>query len=125
MLKRNEFRKLRDDISEALEPIAEKYGITIEPGNVSYTDIDATMKLSLKAAGDVDYELEKFNQLCQSYGFEPEHYRMDVFLSGQRFKLVGFNPKAQKYPLLIEADNGKRYKAPVEPTLGYLTGVAS
>ena len=115
MLDRSEFRELSKDIKKALLPVAEKYSITIDPGNISYTDLDATMKLKLtdNTHGREDYEKKKFNQLCQAYGFEPEDYLRNISLGGEPVKLVGFNPKAKKYPVILQAMDGKKYKVHV------------
>ncbi len=119
MLDRSEFKHLAEDIKHALEPVAEKYGITIDPGNISYTDLDATMKLKLKTNG-VDYEKKKFNQHCQRYGFDPEDYLKEYTVGGYSYQLIGFNPKASKYPVIIKGSDGAKYKVTTDYVLRHI-----
>ena len=112
---KTEFNMFRNDVNNALAEIAKKYDLTISAGNISYTDVDFTMKLKCEKASGVDARKTHFNELCRAYGFEESDYeRVIVDTYGKRYKLVGFKPIASKTKCIVEGSDGKTYKCPVD-----------
>lgn len=113
MFSNEEFTELRKDMGEALKPLAEKYGIHIKVGKISYSNTDATIKVEI-AKKDPDgksMEQAEFERLCSIYGFEPKDYLMSFTDGGRNFVLIGFNPNARSMPYLgRESKTGKLYK---------------
>lgn len=63
------------------------------------------MKLQFVVGGEQgveDKEREKFDLYARSFGLEPRDYHAIVPHRGKKYKLVGFNTKARKFPYLME-----------------------
>ena len=110
------FEVFRTDVQAALKEVAEKHGVTIDPGKITYSDFDFTMQLKVvKNDGNVDGKKALFEQQCVVYGFEKSDYEREFSLNGKRFKLTGFNPKSPKNCCSIYCmTDGKQYKCPAE-----------
>jgi len=111
-----EFNQFRVDVNEALKPVAKKYGINIECGNISYTSLDFAMQLrGIKNDGNVNGEQQLFERDCILYGFKKEDYQREFISKGKTFKLVGFNRKAPRNCCNIHCvDNSIMYNCSAE-----------
>lgn len=114
MLSSTQFNELRHDMDEALKVVADKYGVDIVSGNISYTAIDATVKVSLtkRDIAGKSYEQTQFELYAGLFGLSPSDYGKEFSAMGRRFCLVGFKPKSPKYQVVGVDDHGKRYKFP-------------
>jgi hypothetical protein len=105
-------KMIRSEITEALKPISEKYGITISMGNISYTE--AEMKTSLKAIienENVNGKEVMFKKICFMFGLTENDYGKEFVSNGRTFKVDGLEPKKSKYPIIATClSDGKRYK---------------
>lgn len=110
MLTKIEFESLRKETELALASIAEKYNCEVHAGNITYSDVSATLsvKFDSKGSGDISAEQNLFNAYCTRYGFETEDYRKHFIMNGHDYILVGFNIKARKNFCIIERD-GKQF----------------
>lgn len=112
--KKADFNAFRADVSEALKAVAEKHQVKIECGNISYSDIDFTMKMKVtksNIAGDSQHIL--FDRYCKSYGFEPTDYNRIFYIKGKAYKLVGFNIKSPKNCCsIVQLGTNTAYKCP-------------
>lgn len=109
---RSGFELFKNDVKAALKQVAEKHGVEIECGNISYTDFNFTMQLKVvKNDGYVDGKRGVFEQECILFGFRPEDYNREFTVNGKQFRLVGFNLKSPKNNCSIYCvDDGKTYK---------------
>lgn len=92
--------------------VAEKYGIEIECGKISYSSFDFSMQLIVtKNDGNVDGKKAIFEQECRYFGFKPDDYNREFRANGKSFKLKGFNRKSPKNNCSIYCiDDGKTNK---------------
>lgn len=118
MLSKTMLRALRGEINVALEDVAGRYGVTIRAENCSFNAARATFKLEV-AVGDeaaledeARREWERFVYRRFDTSLKPEHFGAEFTYKGVGHRIVGVKPKSRKYPVLTEADNGKRYKFP-------------
>lgn len=104
----NDFRA---DFDKAMSPLAEKYGLKIKSGKITYGELDFTMKFdALISNSEVDGERAKFEQFCSQYGFTAEDYKGTFTLGNKTFELVGFNPSRPKNDCTIRCiTDGKTY----------------
>ena len=84
-------------------------GVKMELGNISFTGNKFTTKLTVINFDDTLTSLEevKFGEFCSKYGFTKSDYNRNVIVNGKKFKLVGFKPRATRYPCLVENDRGQ------------------
>lgn len=112
MMTKDEFKMLSNEIEEVLQKVGDKYGVDISGGNIRYSNIDATMQLKLakKLVDGKPYEQAEFEKYCYQYGLTPNDYKRKIEANGTTYVLIGLNPKAPKYPLLVENEENKCYK---------------
>lgn len=110
MFTKIEFESLRKEAELALASIAEKYNCEVHAGNITYSDVSATLsvKFDSKGPGDISAEQNLFNAYCTRYGFKSEDYRKHFTMNGHDYTLVGFNIKARKNFCIVERD-GKEF----------------
>lgn len=110
------FEAFRADVEAALKLVANKHGVEIDCGRISYTDFDFNMQLHVtKSDGNTDGRRLLFEQDCSFYGFSKYDYEREFTADGKRFKLVGFNRKSPKNCCSVYCINdGKIYKCSAE-----------
>lgn len=114
---------LREDINSALAGVAEKYNIDIEAGQVRYQpdgfSCSFKLDIELKRTPDgQDVGKLKFEKEAPHFGLDPSDYHMVFEVHRDEYKLVGFNLRARKNPLIIEkTSDGKQYSLDLETFL--------
>tara|TARA_R100000773_G_scaffold3969_1_gene4609 strand:- start:413 stop:880 length:468 start_codon:yes stop_codon:yes gene_type:complete len=122
-------KQLRVDMNEAIRSKLEEYGLEGEFLNGSYDDELVTFKVEIKVAGTLD---KREKQLASSLIHYVKYLAQDLEVdeeeilnkeyresSGSKwgtchyYKLVGYNAKAKRYPLIMQnIKDGKRYRFP-------------
>lgn len=111
---------LRSEINDALKLIGEKYGISLVAGNASFTADDATFKLNCAlGAGktNTNIRMDKMAENFTLHQFRLGNLNMTstYVILGVQYKIVGYNPRAHQYPLILEDQKTKkRFKFDVE-----------
>ena len=110
------FDSFRGDLQKAVEEVERKHGVKITFGNITYSGVDFTMKLTATKNEDgLDVEKVKFEDVCHLYGFSKKHYKCKLPINGKVFELVGFNERSPKNRVVIRCvDDGKMYKCTLE-----------
>ena len=109
--------KVLDSCKEALEIVAEEYGLVLQQRHCSYrsNEMPVAFKLIAPERGEdgeaVDPREPECKQLAGQDGFSPDDYGKLFKTFHGVYRLCGIKPRARKYPLLGEnIDNGKTYK---------------
>lgn len=109
---------LRHDLDAALIAIAEKHGLTLKVGNISFTERTFVAKVEgalLNADGSAtDRRAEDFKRYAHMFGLEPEWLGRTFKWGGREFKVAGLNTKGKTMPVIGERADGKRFKFTVE-----------
>ena len=108
----------RADIATALASVEAKHGVKFDLGRISYTATNFRVKLECNSASDqsgnaVDPRLTKFLANTFRYNISDAAFGQTFTSRGRKFKIVGLNPRAKKYPLSVEDTKGGRYKMPM------------
>ena len=101
---------LRNEIDEALDRVAKKYGITISAGNCSFSGNEANFKLKLNTKGtdgtvitqeSMNWELYKSRTNCS-------HLKVGdrITIQGGTYILTGYNTRARKAPIQFKDVHG-------------------
>lgn len=100
----------RPQIDAALKELGEKLGMSITAGNASCTHDggSATFQLKISKLGENGEVIsEDLRNLRRLY---PAAEGKQITLNGKAHKIIGYNPKARKRPVVIESlSNGKVY----------------
>ena len=128
-MSRDVCKQLRVDMNEAIKAKLEEYGLEGEFLNGSFDSELVTFKVDIKIVGSLD---KRDKQLSDSLSWYVKYLAEDLEVdereilnteyseySGAKwvpstyYKLVGYNSKAKRYPLIMEdVKTGKRYKFP-------------
>jgi hypothetical protein len=91
-------RKIRDAMQEALDK-ADVNGVTIEVGNCSFTEGEATYKVKVLIDGAKSRDEEALEQMATLMGLNT--YKIAT-LQGMRVSLVSYNSRARKRPWVVQ-----------------------
>ncbi len=117
-------KNVRADIDSALLAIKQKYGITLQIGNISYSPEKATARLTMVAVGDASTATDprkaalakaeaEFKSYAKSFGLKPEQFGATFTYGRDTYKLAGIKVRASKMPILgTSTRDGKTYKFP-------------
>lgn len=107
-------KKIREEINAALTATSNKYNVTLRAGNASYDPTlgTATFKLELLALNAIgenrDIPAELFLKNADLIGLKKEDLHKEITVSGRKFTVAGYKPKARKNCILIkDVLNGK------------------
>lgn len=112
--KKGNFEQLREDIKEALLPIARKYNLIIEPGNISYTENNLTLKLNVSRNIDPadQFMINYRDSYLFAYDITKDMYgKTFTGQDGKLYKLVGIkrlNRRTNRV-LIIQNSNGTEF----------------
>ena len=114
---RGNVRDILDDCRKALEPVAEKYGLTLDDkGRTFYRDrlpVMFQLLIPQKDAdgNEMDSKAKDFVRLAAAYGLSKDDYLAEFRSNGRTFRITGLNHRARGYPVLAEdVQTGKTYK---------------
>lgn len=108
----------RSEIATALASIEAKHGVKFDLGRITFTDTNFRVKLECTSASDnsgnsVDPRETKFLANTWRYNISNAAFGKSFTSRGRKFKIVGLNPRAKKYPLSVEDAKGGRFKMPM------------
>ncbi len=112
---RSLLKKLREEVNQALESVAEKHDIEIHCGNCSYGDNEATYKLKINTIDVLSGKVmtKEYEDLLWMADMKDFDINGIYNLYGKKVSLEGYKTRATKYPLIVlDLDNGQKYKAP-------------
>lgn len=112
MINRQKVRALRAMLEEKLKGFE---GLHVELGSARFTSSSVTFKIEMSEVAE-DGTVESpavmaFRALAGVHGLSPDDLGREFDHNGRRFKVVGLNPKAKRYPVNCEqVGTGKAYK---------------
>lgn len=115
MFTKSSVEKLRDEVESVVSAVGRANELNTEVISVRYNsgEVKISLRLSRKFVDGAPLEQVLFEERCHSYGFEPEDYRKKIRVkTGKKeriFSLVGFNPRARKYPIIAKDEDGREY----------------
>jgi small-conductance mechanosensitive channel len=109
-------KNIRQDITESLKEISEKYGIEISVGNISYHETQMSFPVKAIVLNEnTNGKKEMFKRACVFYGLTESDFGKRFVSNSKTFEVDGLDPKKNKYPLIAKClTDGKKYKFPVE-----------
>lgn len=108
---------LRNEIDQALQQVADKYGINIKAGNATFTDNNITFKLQLSTIGDngltMTKEAEDFKRYAFEHGLSADKLFAEFTIGHKTYTLLGYKPRSTRYPFIAKCHStGQTYKLP-------------
>jgi hypothetical protein len=104
---------LRVQINEKLVLLAEELGIDITVGRCRFNDKNAEFKLEVNVKDEkgkpVDKKITDFLKNCKRWGLRPEDLDCEFDYNSKRYRLVGANVRAPKFPLICQLTHDTSY----------------
>jgi hypothetical protein len=107
-------RALEQEIIEALAPLAEKHGLTVDSAGGSFDDHKFSARVCFKPVENDEErearEKREFAKYANLFGLTADHYGKQFTNQGRKYRLVGIEPQRPKFPFVAERDDGVRFK---------------
>jgi hypothetical protein len=113
---RQSLRALRADLDSAMATIANKYGIQLNAGNISFTAETATIKVAagiIKNGTVVTAEAKAFDQYKRLVGLGAFNVGDSINIQGKQYTITGYKPRSSKAPVCVSRD-GRGFKVSVD-----------
>ena len=114
---RANIKGLRNEIDEALDQVAKKYGITISAGNCTFSGNEANFKLKLNTIGEGGTVITRESQNWDFYKSRTNCGHLNIGdtiqLQGNSYTLTGYNTRARKAPIQFKDNRGNNYKCSI------------
>jgi hypothetical protein len=114
---RANIKGLRNEIDEALDQVAKKYGITISAGNCTFSGNEANFKLKLNTIGEGGTVITRESQMWDLYKSRTNCSHLNVgdtiTIQGNPYTLTGYNTRAKKAPIQFKDNGGNNYKCSI------------
>ena len=108
---------LRNEIDEALDQVAKKYGITISAGNCTFSGNEANFKLKLNTIGEGGTVITRESQMWDLYKSRTNCSHLSIgdkiTIQGNTYTLTGYNTRAKKAPIQFKDSRGNGYKCSI------------
>ena len=108
---------LRNEIDEALDQVAKKYGITISAGNCTFSGNEANFKLKLNTIGEGGTVITRESQMWDLYKSRTNCSHLSIgdkiTIQGNSYTLSGYNTRARKAPINFTDNRGRGYKCSI------------
>lgn len=104
------FKDFRNDFTEAMKPLEEKYGVAINLDRILCSKEGFTSKLFVtNSIADMNERraFEKNIQYFACYGVKKSDYGREFDIDGKIYYLIGLNPHSPKNKFVIKDVQGK------------------
>jgi len=113
-INKQSLQQFRADFAATVKELEAKHNVKIELGSFSFNDdlFSGKMKVTntVTAGGEKIDEKMLWVKECKQIGLSEDDYGATVSVNGMSGKIVGIKLRSFKYPVIVEATNGKRYK---------------
>ena len=119
---RQSLRALRADLDSAMATIANKYGIQLNAGNISFTSDTATIKVAagiIKNGTAVTAEAKSFEQYKRLVGLGAFNVGDSINIQGKQYTITGYKPRSSKAPVCVRNAQGSGFKVSVDMVKQY------
>lgn len=113
---KQEVRRIRVAIEDALEKVGNQYGVQIKGGSGSFSSNNLTLKLEASIVGEngevKSKESETFKLYAKMYGLDPTDLgKTFTTFSNKTFEITGLMTRSRKYPIIVkDVITGKGFK---------------
>lgn len=109
-LNRASAKEIREIISDALVPVLKEHNLELEQGNLTFCeDYLKFSSFTIKVIGGKNQAFRDLENYLKVMDIDLDTDKT-ASISGENCKLVGYKYRSQKYPFIIQFDNGKKAK---------------
>jgi len=117
-------KQVTDELTVAMGAVAARYGlrVAVDRKSLRCNSQSCEFKVEVLVEGAQDQRRQEFDLYCGRFGLRSEHYGQEFQYQDKRWRLVGLNLQAAKYPIAAElVSTGTTYKLPLD-AVRQLTG---
>jgi hypothetical protein len=131
VLDRAKIREIRAEMARKLSVISLTYGVDIRINKIRFDDVSFKATISgtlINTKSGKSAEEVHFGRHCWRWGLDSSDYNREVTFPpqskfrGKKGRIVGINPRAKTYPVLIQMSDGTMTKNAVSFVKIMLTG---
>ena len=102
-------KDIRKDFDLAVKDFEKKYGVTVQMGNISFSDYQFTSKITVTSEEKCSEENERkeFSKYCRMYGLTEEDYGKTFRSGAKEYTIIGFELSRPKYCVKAKDKDGK------------------
>jgi len=104
-------KMLGEEMEQALQGIATKYGIKIARGGGSFEALEASLKFCVTVEGKNGETKENsdFKKYAELMGLEVDDLGKSIEIKCKTFTIIGLAPRRTKRPVIVADSNGKNF----------------
>ena len=111
---RNTVRVMRTVMETMLQDFEAEFGVKVTLGSARFTERNVTFKTDVGIVDDGGVVhsamAEDFIRYAQRHGIPVENLGKTFVSNGEIVKLIGYKPRATRFPFVGERTDGKRFK---------------
>jgi hypothetical protein len=114
-INKNSLHDFKQDFNTVVKTLNEKYGVTIQLGNISYQENKFNGKIEVVNKGaTTTIAREEFERSAVYLGLKKSDFGKTFMSNGVLFKISGIKTRNRKYPILADNPQGDTYKFPID-----------
>jgi hypothetical protein len=124
MFNKVNLKTIRADLNAALKAVEQKHGLTIQLGNIRYSEDDFRMQVKAFATGKGNVADPKeaarieFEKYAHRFGLIESDFGKKFTVGTITYTICGIKPRAKRYPVIAETAKGTRYKFAASRVVG-------
>ena len=117
-MNRNNIKMVRAELEKAINEVAKKHGMVGSLGTITFTVDSFRCKLEMVNSDSIPKDgkakdkkfRDAYNQYAKWNGDNWLPIDSEITVMGKTLKIVGYNTRAKKFPIVVVDNDGKRYK---------------
>ena len=107
---RHLLQNIRPEITEALKPLAIKYGIEINATSGVYGGLEGSIKVVLSSTNEVgdDRRAWEYKKYAEDFGMKAEWLNQSFYMRPHNYTIIGLDMGRKKNKLVIRRDSDGR-----------------
>jgi hypothetical protein len=118
IMDRNKADQIISAVREAVAAVEAKYGIKLAPAKGTYTNDNLKVRLEFseptKSGEFMDSEAKELQKYASIYGLPEDAYGKEFYDNGRKYKVVGIAPRRSRFPIIVQREDGKKFKYPLD-----------
>lgn len=109
-------QNFRKDLDEAMKSVGEKYGLSVNCGNINYSNakIDVKVMAIPIPTADFDPAKEEWKRFVQFTSLHEDDFGKAITIGGVNYTIAGCNPSARTNNIKLQRYDGKMFVVPMK-----------
>ena len=105
-------RRLNEELKARLASYGAEVGLTVLVDGIKFHATEAKVRLTMKVGTDQsEIERAEWERECIFVGMKRTDLGRSCTVQGKQLKIVGVQRRSRKYPIIVQDQTGKRFKA--------------